>query len=287
MENKGLKIGVYDIFWLNGGSFKLDGGAMFGPVPKSIWAKRYPVDADNNILLTASPMLIKGPDSLILVESGIGNKLTEKQRKIFQIQQDWDVISDLEKLGIDRHDIDTVVLTHGDWDHAGGIVMISKSGKPELSFPRARHLFQRAEWEDVRQPCNRSSAAYWPINTDVLTASDQLVLVEEMATVAPGITLTLTGGHTRGHQAVFIESQGEQSVHLGDLFPTQAHLNPLWVMAYDNFPLEVIDRKKKLIHQAVHDQAWFLFYHNPFCDACKFGVDGKISASWQARADCA
>ncbi len=285
MRTTGLTVGEYEIFWLNGGSFKLDGGAMFGPVPKSIWSTRYPVEQNNNILLTASPMLIKGPDSLILVESGIGNKLTAKQRQIFQIQREWDVIGDLKKLGISRHDIDTVVLTHGDWDHAGGIVMTGASGEPELSFPRARHLLQRAEWEDICQPCTRSSAAYWPINTDALNLSSQLVLVEEMATVAPGITVRRTGGHTRGHQVVFIESQGEQAIHLGDLFPTRAHLNPLWVMAYDNFPLEVIERKKKLIHQGMRDQAWFLFYHDPFCEACKFGTDGKPSASWSARTD--
>lgn len=285
MNKTGLHVGEYEIFWLNGGAFKLDGGAMFGPVPKTIWSKRYPVDSDNNILLLASPILIKGSSTLILVDSGLGNKLTGKQHRIFQIQRDWDLFGDLAQLGFDRTDIDTVVHTHGDWDHAGGIVTINEAGTPELSFPKARHLFQRKEWEDICQPTNRSGAAYWPINTDGLAASDRLVLVDDAAIIAPGITLRLTGGHTRGHQALFIESHGERAVHLGDLLPTQVHFNPLWVMAYDNYPLDVIAAKQKLIQEAVTAKAWFLFFHNPFCNACKFDTDGKIADEWEKAED--
>ncbi|MFH2123206.1 MAG: MBL fold metallo-hydrolase, partial [Pseudomonadota bacterium] len=107
-----------------------------------------------------------------------------------------------------------------------------------------------------------------------------LTLVDESAIVAPGISLRLTGGHTRGHQVLFIESRGERAVHLGDLLPTQAHFNPLWVMAYDNYPLDVITRKQELVTQAVEDGAWVLFYHNPFLNACKFDDGGKIIAVW-------
>ncbi len=285
MQDRGLKIGDYEIFWLNGGEFALDGGAMFGPVPKGIWSKRYPVDEENYIRLMASPMLIKGPNVRILVESGFGNKLTEKQRKIFHVQRDWDLVAGLAAIGIGREEIDAVVLTHGDWDHAGGVVMVNDAGEPELTFPAARHFIQAREWEDIRQPTNRSGAAYWPVNFDLLAASDLLSLVDETATVAPGITLRLTGGHTRGHQVVFIESQGERAVHLGDLLPTQVHCNPLWVMAYDNYPLDVIAEKQKLIQEAVAGNAWFLFYHNPFCSACKFDAGGKVIAEWEKAED--
>lgn len=281
MQDRGLKIGDYEIFWLHGGEFALDGGAMFGPVPKGIWSKRYPVDAENYIRLMASPMLIKGENVRILVESGFGNKLTEKQRKIFHVRREWDLVADLAAIGIGREEIDTVVLTHGDWDHAGGVVMVNDAGEPELTFPAARHIIQAREWEDVRYPTNRSGAAYWPVNFDLLAASDLLSLVDESATVAPGITLRLTGGHTRGHQVIFIESQGERAVHLGDLLPTQVHFNPLWVMAYDNYPLDVIAEKQKLIQESAAGDSWFLFYHNPFCNACKFDASGKVIAEWQ------
>jgi len=285
MQDRGLKIGDYEIFWLNGGAFALDGGAMFGPVPKGIWSKRYPVDEENYIRLMASPMLIKGPNVRILVESGFGNKLTEKQRKIFHVQRDWDLVAGLAAIGIGREEIDAVVLTHGDWDHAGGVVMVNDAGEPELTFPAARHFIQAREWEDIRQPTNRSGAAYWPVNFDLLAASDLLSLVDETATVAPGITLRLTGGHTRGHQVILIESQGERGVHLADLLPTQVHFNPLWVMAYDNYPLDVIAEKQKLIQEAVAGNAWFLFYHNPFCNACKFDTGGKVIAEWEKAED--
>ncbi|MDO8946311.1 MAG: MBL fold metallo-hydrolase [Desulfocapsaceae bacterium] len=280
MQDCGLKIGEYEIFWLNGGEFALDGGAMFGPVPKGIWSKRYPVDEENYIRMMASPMLIKGPNVRILVESGFGNKLTEKQRKIFHVQREWDLVVDLAALGIRREEIDAVVLTHGDWDHAGGVAMVNDAGEQELTFPAARHFIQTREWEDIRHPTNRSGAAYWPVNFDALAASDLLTLVDESATVAPGITLRLTGGHTRGHQVIFVESQGERAVHLGDLLPTQVHFNPLWGMAYDNYPLDVIARKQELIKKAVEEQAWLLFYHNPFLNACKFDVEGKLVEIW-------
>lgn len=281
MKQRGLRVGEYEIFWLNGGAFALDGGTIFGPVPKIIWSKRYPVDQENYIRLLASPMLIKGPDIHILVESGFGNKLNDKQRRIFRVERDWNLLTELAAQGIRREEIDAVVLTHGDWDHAGGIVMFNPAGVPELTFPNANHFLQTSEWEDIRQPNSRSAATYWPINFDTLASSGTLSLVEGNTTVAPGITLRHTGGHTRGHQGLFIESQGERAVHLGDLLPTHIQFNPLWVMAYDNFPLDVIRRKQELIKQAVEEKAWVLFYHNPFMNACQFDADGGIIAEWQ------
>lgn len=277
---QGLKIGEYEIFWLNGGSFELDGGTMFGPVPKIIWSKRYPADPENYIRLVAAPMLIKGPGTTILVESGIGNKLTDKQRKIFRVQKEWNLLAELTALGINRQDIDAVVLTHGDWDHASGLVMNNSNGMPELTFPIARHYFQQNEWEDIRQPGIRAANSYWQHNFDLLAESDRLVLVDNEATVAPGITLRRTGGHTRGHQALVIDSGGQYAIHMGDLMPTHIHFNPLWVMSYDNFPLEVIDQKQKLTQWAVTHDAWVLFYHNPLLSACRFSTDGTITEQW-------
>ncbi|MBA3016093.1 MAG: MBL fold metallo-hydrolase [Proteobacteria bacterium] len=282
---KSLQVGTYEIFWLNGGAFELDGGTMFGPVPKIIWSKRYPVDQENYIRLVATPLLIKGPGVTILIESGIGNKLTDKQRKIFRIQQEWDLPAELSSLGIDRQDIDTVILTHGDWDHASGIVMHNQEEKPELTFANARHYLQRSEWDDIRRPNTRAASSYWPHNFDLLAESDNLILVDDEVIVAPGITLCRTGGHTRGHQAIKIDSEGQRAIHMGDLMPTHAHLNPLWVMAYDNYPLEVIDRKRELTKWAVNAEAWVLFYHNPFLSACCFSPEGTITKQWPPAAD--
>ena len=132
---EGLRIGKLELFWLRGGAFELDGGTMFGVVPKILWQKKYPSDSENYIPMVAWPILVRTPDYLVLIETGLGNKLTEKQRKIFRVKDDWKVPEDLDSLSIKREDIDFVVLTHCDFDHAGGVVMHEPSGQPKLTFP--------------------------------------------------------------------------------------------------------------------------------------------------------
>jgi len=140
---KGFRLGEFELFWLRGGSFELDGGAMFGVVPKALWSKKYPANEDNTISMVAWPLLIKTPDSLVLIETGLGNKLTEKQKQIFRVKEEWNVIGDLDDMGIRREDIDYVILTHYDFDHAGGVVMKDEeSGGYYLTFPGAQHIIQ-------------------------------------------------------------------------------------------------------------------------------------------------
>jgi glyoxylase-like metal-dependent hydrolase (beta-lactamase superfamily II) len=132
---KASKLGTFEIYWLNGGEFELDGGTMFGVVPKSLWAEKYPADEsnpsaleENYIKLLNYPLLVKTPDSLVLIDTGLGNKLTDKQKQIFRVIKDWDLPGDLQKIGLTRQDIDYVILTHCDFDHAGGIVMTTSNG---------------------------------------------------------------------------------------------------------------------------------------------------------------
>ena len=277
---KGLRIGKFEIFWLNGGFFELDAGTMFGVVPKVLWQKKYPAGPDNVITLTNSLMLIKSPDGNVVIETGLGNKLTEKQKRIFSVTKEWDVPAELFRIGLSRSDISHVILTHCDFDHAGGIIMDDHSGKPELTFPAAVHHIQKLEWEDVLEPNLRSESSYWPVNFSLLTSSPQLHLVDGSADILPGIRVTLSGGHTRGHQVVFLESQGESALHLGDLLPNHAHLNPLWVTPFDNFPLDSVAQKKILIELGVAKNAWVLFYHDPFMYACKLDKEGEIQRQW-------
>ena len=275
MRNK-LKLGDFELFWLNGGRFELDGGAMFGVVPKIMWSKKYPSDQDNYIPMSASPILVKAPGALIVIESGLGNKLTDKQKRIFRLKEEWNITADLKALGINRQDINFVILTHYDWDHASGVVMIDKKGQPALTFPSAKHIIQKSEWEDVSDPNIRSINTYWPVNSELLTGSKNLELIEGEAEIVTGIKAIHTGGHNRGHQIVSMESGVQSAVHLGDLLPTHAHFNPLWVMAYDNFPLETIKHKEELEQKYVQQDAWFTFYHDPFVLACKFDEKGNI-----------
>jgi glyoxylase-like metal-dependent hydrolase (beta-lactamase superfamily II) len=280
---KSCKLGDFEIFWLNGGEFELDGGTMFGVVPKVLWEKRYPVDEDNDrdpgdnyIKLLNYPLLIKTPHSLVLVETGLGNKFFAKQKQIFRITKDWSLPEELSKLGFTRQDINYVILTHCDFDHAGGIVMHNSAREEELTFPNAKHIIQKLEWEDAMHPNKRSANTYLVENFSKLKDTDNLQLVEGDFKVCQGVEVQHTGGHTRGHQIVKIQSKKETAYHLADLLPTHVHFNPLWIMAYDNFPMDVIGLKEKYEAMGVRENAWFTFYHDPSMYACKFDSRGEV-----------
>lgn len=274
MKNR-LKLGEFELFWLDGGLCQFDGGTIFGAVPKILWEKKYPCDEENYVLLTASPILVKTPGALVLIESGLGNKLTDKQKKIFRLREEWRVPGDLKSLGFDRNDLDYVILTHYDWDHAAGVV-IEESGRLALTFPNAKHIVQKTEWEDALHPNKRSINTYWQVNIESLKNSDNLELVEGDAEILSGVRVSLTGGHTAGHQVVKMASGGEEALHLGDLLPLHAHFNPLWLTAYDNFPLDTIGMKEELEKSGIAKNAWFTFYHDPYYSACKFDEKGNI-----------
>lgn len=271
-----LTIGDFELTWLSGGKFELDGGAMFGVVPKVLWQKKYPVDAENYIPISASPILVKTPQALVVIESGIGNKLTDKQKKIYRVREEWAVIDDLAKLGIDRSDIDFVILTHYDFDHAGGVIMQNPDGNLSLTFPKARHIIQKKEWEDVLNPNIRNINTYWPINNELMKGSENLHLVSGDVEIVPGISVNHTGGHNNGHQIVTIKSCDETALHLGDLLPTHAHANPLWIMAYDNYPMDSIAKKESWLKAGKQGQSWFTFYHDATLLACKFDEQGNV-----------
>jgi len=154
--------------------------------------------------------------------------------------------------------------------------MFDVVGSPALTFPRAEHFIQEREWYDVNHPDSRTINTYWPDNFKPLAAGSKLVLVGDDQEISPGVRVKLSGGHTRGHQLVEIEGDKGKAVHLGDLLPTHAHFNPLWLMAYDNFPLEVVALKEKLLKYYAED-TWFTFYHDYFMKACRLDDQGKIS----------
>ncbi len=271
-----LALGSMTVSWLCGGEFELDGGTMFGPVPRIMWEKKYPPDEENYIKMLNAPLLVRTGEHTILIDTGLGNKLTDQHKQIFRVYRDWSLVDDLAKQGVARGDVDVVILTHCDFDHAGGVVMAGESGRPELTFPRARHIIQQREWEDVCRPNIRTIHTYWPENFTGLEKSGLLELVDGDAEIVPGIRVRLTGGHTRGHQLVEMEGARSCAVHLGDLFPTHAHANPLWVMAYDNFPLEVVEQKEQLLARYRKKNCCFTFYHDIFMKGCRLDERGKV-----------
>jgi glyoxylase-like metal-dependent hydrolase (beta-lactamase superfamily II) len=272
-----LDLGGITISWLNGGEFKLDGGTMFGAVPKLLWSRKYPPDDENYIQMLAAPLLVRTAQAAILIDTGIGNKLTEKQKQIFRVNRDWTADQDLACFNLTPQDIDAVILTHCDFDHAGGIVRHNADGRPELTFPRARHIINAMEWQDVHHTNSRSVHTYFPENFEGLEASGLVELATYRHEVADGVRVSHSGGHTRGHQVVEITGRSGCALHLGDLMPTHAHANPLWIMAYDNFPLEVISQKEHLIAQNQDRGCWFTFYHDDFMNFGKMDEQGQIS----------
>ncbi len=250
---------------------------MFGPVPKALWSKKNPADADNYHDYLNTPLLIRTPTHNVIIDTGLGNKLTEKQQKIFGISKQWDVVNELTAVGLTREDIDGVILTHCDLDHAGGIVMATGEDSYELTFPKAKHIIQQEEWEDACNPNMRSVHTYFPINFGLLKESDLLELVEGEEEVFPGITVRHSGGHTRGHQIVIISGEDTCAVHMGDIFPTHHHSNPLWILAFDNFPLDVIEQKKAFFDEFKAKNCWFTFYHDIDIKACRLGEKNKVT----------
>ena len=281
--SQGFRLGDFTIRWLQGGEFEIDGGSMFGVVPRVLWEKKCASTPDNHVLLANSPMLLQTGQSNVLIETGLGNKLTPKQRGIFRVRAEWDLVAGLSRLGLCRESISHVILTHGDFDHAGGVTMLNDSGGLELTFPAARHYIQRQEWEDVQAPNIRSASAYWPENFAGLVAGKNLHLVEGEEEILPGVRLARTGGHTRGHQAVWLESGGQIVLHLGDLLPMPCNSNPLWITAYDNFPLDSVAAKERFLGQAGAKDAWFLFYHDPKILACKLDEKGAVREPFCAQ----
>ncbi len=271
-----LSLGNIKINWLCGGNFELDGGTMYGAVPKVLWQQKYPPDRDNYIKMLNAPLLVQTGEHNLIIDTGLGNKLTDKQQNIFRIYEPWSIPSDLESLGLKREDIHYVILTHGDFDHAGGVVMHNDNGSPELTFPNALHIIQEAEWYDIAHPNARSAHTYWPDNFTGLSLHDNLETVNGDREIIPRVNIRLTGGHTRGHQLVEMLGSEGCAVHLADVLPTHTHTNPLWIMAYDNFPLELIKQKEKLLPHYLERGCWFTFYHDIYMNACKIDPHGRV-----------
>jgi len=271
-----LNLGDFTVSWLRGGTFSIDGGAMFGAVPKVLWSEKIDADNDNAILLDNNVMLVQTGKNNIIIDTGLGNKLTEKQQTIFKVSSPWLLPDDLETLGLATKDIDTVILTHCDFDHAGGAVMLDDNGHEVPTFPNAKYVVQKDEWQDVHNTTKRSANTYWPVNFAALS-ENQVTVIEGAYEITSGINVLQTGGHTRGHQIVEIKSQGSTAVHLGDLLPTTHHRNPLWVMAFDNYPLDAIEEKERLIRFYSDQNAWFLFYHDIDCNACRLSADYQVT----------
>lgn len=268
-----LKVGNVSLTWLTGGITNLDGGAMFGVVPKPLWEKKYPCNEKNQIQLLNDPILIQWNGKNILVESGIGTgKFTDKQKRNYGVSRESKVPDDLQKLGLTPASIDLILMTHMHFDHASGLTGIAGE-KYVASFPNAEIITSAIEWDEMRNPNIRSRNTYWKENWEAIAG--HVLTFEKEWSYGP-IKLVHTGGHSDGHSIVVIEDEGETAIHMGDIMPTHAHQNVLWVLAYDDYPMDSIAAKQKWLSYGLEKNAWFTFYHDAFYRAVKWETDGNI-----------
>lgn len=255
-------LGGCTVTLLDAGRLKLDGGAMFGLIPKALWSRAYPADEQNRILLACNSLLVEWPDSArrVIIETGHGAKYAEKEQKIFGIDPGRWLLSDLRQRGIDPASVTDVVLTHLHFDHAGGLTQM-RDGRLERTFPQARVHAPRAEYEDARRGFGIMTATYRDENLRPMDEADAWRLLEGGEEILPGIRGLPTPGHTRGHHSIQVRGRDRSLVYGGDLMPTRHHLGAPYNMAYDLFPLENRESKRRLLEQLAREHALLAFDH--------------------------
>lgn len=258
-----LKLGEFEIFGLREGFFSLDGGAMFGVVPKILWEKKFPADKANRIRLGLNSLVVKTPEAVVLVETGIGTKLDEKLSGIYDVNLEPGLVASLARLGLLPKDVDVVINTHLHFDHCGGNTKRTGTGEVRPTFPRARYVIQKGEWEAACFPNDREKSSYLKDNFLPLEQFRQLDLVDGDHRVVEGVEVVVTPGHTASHQGVRVRSAGRTLLYCGDLVPTSAHIGLPYIMSYDLFPLQTLETKKKIYEQAIAEDWIFAFVHDP------------------------
>jgi glyoxylase-like metal-dependent hydrolase (beta-lactamase superfamily II) len=267
-----LDLGGPRLYWLDGGGFRLDGGAMFGPVPRPRWSAAYPPADDNSVPLTAHVVLVEDGTSWGLLDSGFGHHLTERQRRFYSLERETQLEIGLSELGLSPSRIDWVVLSHLHLDHAGGV--LDASGAP--LFPNAPIWVQVLETREARDESNRAHGVYPGDSFDRLASLGLVREVDGSAEVRPSVRVHLTGGHSRGHQATVVNgASGAALLHLGDLLVTHAHLPPAWVSALDDFPLDTIRAKREWLGRAADQGWWVAFSHDARFTAGHLDEDGR------------
>lgn len=259
-----MQFGDFELFSISDGTFRLDGGAMFGVVPKVLWERTNPADERNRILLGLNCLLIKSQVDLILVDTGIGDLYDEKFASMFGIDRPGGgLVGGLAALGYKPADITKVILTHLHFDHSGGNCVRAEKDELTPAFSNAMYYFQQGELEYAKQPDPRSRGSYLSQNWEAVEASDQLTLISGDHEVVPGVSVQVTGGHTRDHQILKIESDGKVACFLADLAPTSSHLKTPYVMGYDLYPGTTMQMKEKVLKQALAENWLLLFEHAP------------------------
>ncbi|HTB93296.1 MAG TPA: MBL fold metallo-hydrolase [Candidatus Sulfotelmatobacter sp.] len=271
-----MHLGDIEIRYLDGGNFWLDGGAMFGVVPKVFWEKKSPPDEKNRIRLRANSLLVRAHGKTIVIETGNGTKWDPKQRAIYAVQDGDPLVDSLAANGARRGDIDLVINTHLHFDHAGGNTRI-ENGRAVPTFPHARYVVQRAELEHGNTPTERDRASYFPENCRPITDAGLWDLVDGDTQILPGISVARIPGHNADIQAVILTGGRKTLAFVADLLPTRHHIPLPWIMAYDLYPLQTLETKRKWLPRMAKENWTVVFGHDPdVAAATLLERDGKI-----------
>jgi glyoxylase-like metal-dependent hydrolase (beta-lactamase superfamily II) len=257
-----LRLGEFELHALSDGLFRLDGGAMFGVVPKPLWSQRAPADDRNRIQLAMRPLLVRSASHTVLIDAGVGDKLSKREHDIYAIDRQPTLEKSLAAAGLKPEDIDIVIASHLHFDHAGGLTQ-SADGGWRPAFPRARYVIRRQEWDDATHPHERNRASYVADAFVPLEAAGVVDFNDADGDVLPGISVHRTGGHTMHHQLITITSGGRTAVFVADLMPTTAHVDEPWIMGYDLYPVDTLMYKKRFLREAIDGEYVIFFEHDP------------------------
>lgn len=276
-----LILGDWTVRTVEAGHLWLDGGSMFGSVPKPLWSRTNPPDERNRIRLAMRCLLAQGHGRTVLVDVGLGEKFPDKLRDIYRVESEPSLLASLAAAGVAPGDVTDVVLTHLHFDHAGGSTVNTPEGlRP--TFPTARWWVQRRNWDNAHAPNPRERASYMPENYDALADGGRLELLDGATTLWPGFEVVPVNGHTRGQQVVRIAGGGKALWYVADLIPTAAHVRIPFVMGYDVAALETMEEKRAVLTRAVSEQAWVVLEHDPDTALARPVADGD-DFTWAER----
>ena len=275
-----LKVGRLTVHAIQAGGQKLDGGAMFGVVPKPLWERRIHADERNRIQLGMRCLLVEHERGLVLIDNGAGNKESQKFHEIYGVENGGaggrTLLEDgFAALGVKPEDVTLMIDTHLHFDHAGGKTYVDGGGIVRPTFPNARYVVQRGEYEWATHTNERTAASYFPHNFEPVVAAGLYDFVNGETEVWPGIRLIPTPGHTPHHQSVLLESDGARAFYPADLSPTAAHIPLPWIMGYDVEPLRTLETKRATWKRAVDEDWLLIFEHDAFVTSGRIVVDGK------------
>ena len=256
-------LGDFELISLSDGFLWLDGGAMFGVVPRPLWEKRLPADDANRIPLGMRPLVVRTGSKTMIIDAGAGDKMDAKSAAIYRLDRRYHLDHALAEAGLAADDIDIVLASHLHFDHVGGFTAIDQRGRVVPRFPKASYIAHRQEWEDATHPHERNRASYLQGDFVPLKDAGVLTLVDDGAEILPGVRYRRSGGHTAHHQVVMIESGGKTAVFAADMYPTSVHVPDPWLMGYDLFPMETLAFKRGFVREAIEKEYLVFFEHDP------------------------